>query len=151
MRPSTISISVFLDIRILLQAFWHAWSSALSQQYKPTFSEYKWQFYIMHYSEENTAVPWKALLLYIRSCGKGFTKYSLHYPAVEQTGEELRWTKCLSPTLSPGTAPLTLSSQKYKVILHTRSPHIKGILRSQKRYYCIDRSKWTYFLLVMKI
>lgn len=37
MRPSTISISVFLDIRILLQAFWQAWSSALSQQYKPTF------------------------------------------------------------------------------------------------------------------
>lgn len=42
MRPSTISISVFLDIRILLQAFWQAWSSALSQQYKPTFSEYMW-------------------------------------------------------------------------------------------------------------
>lgn len=32
----------FLDIKILLQAFWQAWSSALSQQYKPTFSEYKW-------------------------------------------------------------------------------------------------------------
>lgn len=39
MRPSTISISVFLDIRILLQALWQAWSSALSQQYKPTVSE----------------------------------------------------------------------------------------------------------------
>lgn len=37
MRPSTISISVFLDVRILLQALWQACSSALSQQYKPAF------------------------------------------------------------------------------------------------------------------